>query len=140
VLVVTGLFYLLAGIFSGHIKQRLWPLTKEFSVRLLRNDFISHFRKMPPVSNSRNYGPLQKYTYMAVIFLLLPLTAMTGLTMSPAITAAYPFLLKMFAGAQSARTIHFFASFLLLLFLVVHVIMVIRSGFKQQMRAMTIGK
>jgi len=140
VLVITGLFYLLAGIFSGHIKQRLWPATKEFSARLFSKDFISHFRKIPPVSTGGNYGLLQKYTYMAVIFLLLPLTAMTGLTMSPAITAAYPFLLKIFAGAQSARTIHFFASFLLLLFLVVHIIMVIRSGFRQQMRAMTIGK
>jgi thiosulfate reductase cytochrome b subunit len=60
--------------------------------------------------------------------------------MSPAITAAYPFLLKMFFGAQSARTIHFFASALLVLFLLVHVVMVIKSGFKKQIRAMTIGK
>jgi len=65
---------------------------------------------------------------------------MTGMTMSPAITAAYPFLLKMFFGAQSARTIHFFASFALVLFLIVHVVMVIRTGFKQQIRSMTIGK
>jgi thiosulfate reductase cytochrome b subunit len=58
--------------------------------------------------------------------------------MSPAINAAYPFLSGMFGGFQSARTIHFFAFALLMLFLLVHVLMIIMSGFKRQMRGMTI--
>jgi len=139
VLFVSGLFYLLAGVFTGHFKKRLWPKTRDFSSRLFTTDFRSHFRKIPYVSNG-NYGLLQKYTYMSVVFLLFPLLVMTGMTMSPAITAAYPFLLKMFAGAQSARTIHFFLSLMLVLFFLVHVVMVIRSGFKQQMRGMITGK
>ena len=65
---------------------------------------------------------------------------LTGLAMSPAMTAAYPFLLRMFGGFQSARTIHFFAFVVLVLFLLVHVVMVIKSGFRRQMRAMTLGK
>ena len=138
VLVVTGLLYLLAGIFNGHFKRELVPRRKEFSARLWINDFTSHFSKIPAVANDR-YGLLQKYTYMGVIFLLFPLAVTTGMTMSPAITAAYPFLLKIFAGAQSARTIHFFVSLALVLFLVAHVVMVTRSGFKKQMRSMTIG-
>ena len=93
-----------------------------------------------PATNGPHYGLLQKCTYLAVIFILLPLVVLTGLTMSPAITAAYPFLLKMFLGAQSARTIHFFASAALILFLIVHIVMVILSGFKQQIRSMTWGK
>jgi thiosulfate reductase cytochrome b subunit len=60
--------------------------------------------------------------------------------MSPTITAAYPFLAEIFGGSQSARTIHFFLALALVLFLVVHVLMVIKSGFKRQMRAMTIGE
>jgi len=139
VLFITGLFYLLVGIFTDHFKKRLWPTTRDFNLRLFITDFISHLRKIPNTPNS-NYGLLQKYTYMSVIFLLFPLVVMTGMTMSPAITAAYPFLLKMFAGAQSARTIHFFVSLALVLFLVVHVVMVIRTGFKQQMRGMINGK
>ena len=123
ILVVTGLFYLLAGIFTGYFKQRLSPCIDDFNSRLWITDFARHFRKIPHVADGR-YGLLQKYTYMAVIFLLFPLAVMTGMTMSPAITAAYPFLLKMFAGAQSARTLHFFVSLSLLLFLVVHVVMV----------------
>jgi len=69
----------------------------------------------------------------------LPLVVFTGLTMSPAVTAGYPILLKMFGGYQSARTIHFFAFVVLMLFLLVHVVMIIKSGFKRQMRGMTIG-
>ncbi len=96
--------------------------------------------QIPPAANGPQYGLLQKCTYLVVIFLLLPLMIATGFTMSPAITAAYPFLLKMFGGAQSARTIHFFASIALVLFLLVHLIMIIKSGFKKQIRAMTFGK
>ena len=85
------------------------------------------------------YGLLQKCAYCSVVFLALPLIVITGLTMSPAITAAYPFLLRLFGGYQSARTIHFFAFVALVLFLFGHVGMVILSGFKRQMRGMTFG-
>jgi thiosulfate reductase cytochrome b subunit len=140
-LVVTGLVYLLAGFFTGHFRRNLWPRANEFKLRLFWRDLVSHLRmQIPSAANGPQYGLLQKCTYMAVIFFLLPLIVLTGLTMSPAITAAYPILLKMFFGAQSARTIHFFASSALVLFLIVHVAMVIRSGFKLQIRAMTLGK
>ena len=55
-----------------------------------------------------HYGLLQKCAYSGVVFLALPLAVVTGLAMSPTITAAYPFLSGIFGGFQSARTIHFF--------------------------------
>jgi thiosulfate reductase cytochrome b subunit len=85
------------------------------------------------------YGLMQKTSYFAVVFLALPLIVVSGLAMSPAITAGYPILLRVFGGYQSARTIHFFAFVVLILFLLVHVLMVVKSGFKRQMRSMTIG-
>ena len=140
-LVVTGLVYLILGIFTGHFRMRLVPDKNEFSLRLFLNDIITHLRmKIPSAANSTQYNLLQKWSYLAVIFFLLPLIFLTGLTMSPAVTAAYPFLLKIFFGAQSARTIHFFASIALELFLAVHVIMIIKTGFKEQIRAMTLGR
>ena len=140
-LVLTGVLYLLAGIFTGHFRSNLLPRSGELTRREFGRDFISHLRmQIPAATKGPQYGLLQKTTYLLVIFFLLPLIAMTGLTMSPAITAAYPFLLKIFLGAQSARTIHFFASIALVLFLLVHLAMVIKSGFKQQMSAMTFGK
>ena len=83
---------------------------------------------------------LQKGAYSFVIFVAAPLIVVTGLTMSPAVTAAFPFLLSLFGGYQSARTIHFFTFVALLLFVFVHVVMVVRSGFRRQVRAMTVGE
>jgi thiosulfate reductase cytochrome b subunit len=74
------------------------------------------------------YKPLQRFAYLSVTFGLFPVTILTGLTMSPAVTAAYPVLFAMFGGRQSARTIHFLTADILVLFLVVHVTMAIRAG------------
>lgn len=139
-LVITGVIYLLVGIFSGHIRRNLWPGAKAFSLKLFFRDIADHVRMKITFVKGPQYGLLQKVSYLLVLFFLLPVIVLTGLTMSPAVTAACPFLLKIFFGAQSARTIHFFASVLLVLFLVVHVVMIIRTGFKQHMRAMTFGK
>jgi thiosulfate reductase cytochrome b subunit len=124
---------------TGHFRRRLLPKEKEFSWKVLVSEIVRHLR-MKFNSSGPEYNVIQKWSYVFVIFVLLPLIALTGLTMSPAVTAAYPFLLKIFFGAQSARTIHFFASIALELFLLVHVMMIIITGFKEQMRAMTIGR
>ena len=140
-LVITGLVYLLVGIFTGHFRNHIWPKLKELSPQLFWHDVINHLRmRIPPATGGPQYGLLQRFTYMFIIFIALPLVVITGMTMSPAITAAYPFLLKIFGGFQSARTIHFFASATLEIFLFVHVLMIIKSGFKQQIRYMTLGK
>jgi thiosulfate reductase cytochrome b subunit len=140
-LIITGLVYFIAGLLSGHFRKNLLPGVKQFSFKLAWHDFLSHFRKQPPAqTKGPQYGLLQRITYLIVIFFLFPVVILTGFTMSPAITASYPFLLKIFFGEESARTIHFFAASALLLFLVVHVIMVIRSGFKHNILAITFGK
>ena len=100
-----------------------------------------HLRlRIPAATGGPDYGLLQRGAYAAIVFVTLPLTVLTGVTMSPAITAAFPFLLTVFGGHQSARTIHFFAFAATMLFLVVHLVMVVKSGFRRQMRAMTIGR
>jgi thiosulfate reductase cytochrome b subunit len=75
-----------------------------------------------------------------VIFLLFPLMIWTGLAMSPAFTSAFPLSVFLLGGRQSARTIHFFVSWLLLFFLIGHVTMVALSGFWSRMRAMITGR
>jgi thiosulfate reductase cytochrome b subunit len=137
---LTGIAYLLIGLFSGHFRKAILPGKGEYSLRNMGADLTAHFRRLiPSATGQDSYGLLQKWTYSAVIFFLFPTVILTGFTMSPAITAAFPFLLKIFFGAQSARTLHFFASIALELFLVIHIVMVARTGFKQQMRSMTWG-
>jgi thiosulfate reductase cytochrome b subunit len=138
ILVLTGLFYLIAAIFSGHLHRQLLP--KNSSSKLFVRDVKDHLTKrIPQRMPGSKYGLLQKTTYSVVLLFLFPVIVLSGLTMSPAVTAACPFLLKIFFGSQSARTIHFLAAFLLVLFLLVHILMVIRTGFKKNMLAMTIG-
>jgi thiosulfate reductase cytochrome b subunit len=76
---------------------------------------------------------------MGVVFVLLPLMILTGLAMSPAVSAAFPFLQDLWGGLQSARTVHFFTFSTLVLFVLIHVAMVILSGFRRQIRGMTLG-
>jgi len=140
-LVAPGIVYFLAGLFGGHFWRRLCPKDDDFALGGFWRDVKNHLRlRVPPATGGPDYGLLQKCTYCAVVFLALPLAIITGLAMAPAISAAYPFLSAMWGGSQSARTIHFFVSVVLVLFLLVHVGMVARSGFKRQMRAMTLGK
>lgn len=140
ILVITGLMYLITGFFTGHFRHRIWPTLKELSPRILYKDIIAHLKFRSVSTTPANYNLTQRLSYAVVIFLLFPLMMLTGLTMSPAVTASFPGLLDFFGGLQSARTIHFFTSLLLELFLIVHFMMVIISGFKQQLKAMTIGK
>jgi thiosulfate reductase cytochrome b subunit len=140
VLVLPGIAYLLAGIFGGHFRSHIWPRNAELAPRLVWHEVFNHFRlRVPAASGGPQYGVLQKVAYSFVVFVAAPLIVLTGLTMSPAVTAAFPFLLSLFGGHQSARTIHFFAFVVLVLFVLVHVVMVIRSGFRRQIRAMTLG-
>ena len=137
-LVVTGAIYLVAGILSGHLRRDLVPRSSELTARHLREDLTVHLRS-PRTAGGAPYGLLQKCTYCAVVFLALPLMVLTGWAMSPAMSAAYPFLPEIFGGTQSARTIHFGVFVALIFFVVVHLVMVGLSGFKRQMRAMTLG-
>lgn len=140
-LVPIGAIYLLAGVFTGHFRRHIVPRPVELTPALLWREVRDHARmRIRAAMGGPHYGLLQKCAYFAVVFLALPLAVVTGLAMSPAINAAYPFLSGMFGGFQSARTIHFFAFVTLILFLIVHVVMIIKSGFKRQMRAMTIGE
>jgi thiosulfate reductase cytochrome b subunit len=60
--------------------------------------------------------------------------------MSPGIASAIPAAVTLLGGQQSARTLHFFVSVALVLFLVVHIVMVGLSGFRNRVRAMISGR
>jgi thiosulfate reductase cytochrome b subunit len=127
VLVAVGLIYLLTGLYTRHFRRNLLPARNEMTFRGLARDMADHFRQGMAFVKGPEYGPLQKISYCLVLFFLVPIIVLTGLTMSPAVAASHPWLLTIFFGAQSARTIHFFCAVLLVLFLIVHVVMVIRS-------------
>jgi thiosulfate reductase cytochrome b subunit len=141
VFVINGAIYLLFGLFTGHFRRDLAPAAGELRPRHILRDIWDHVRlRRPRGEAAKRYNVLQKLTYLVVIFVLLPAIVLTGLTMSPAVTAALPFLFDLFGGRQSARTIHFLAANLLVIFVLVHVIEVVLSGVFNLMRSMITGR
>jgi thiosulfate reductase cytochrome b subunit len=139
--VINGTLYLLFGLFSGHFRRDLAPSTDQLRPRHVLRDVWNHIRlRQPRGPEAKRYNVLQKISYLAVIFVLLPAILASGLTMSPAVTAAFPFLFDLFAGRQSARTIHFICANLLLLFVLVHVVQVLLFGAFNLTRSMITGR
>jgi thiosulfate reductase cytochrome b subunit len=83
---------------------------------------------------------LQRVSYLFVIFFLFPFVIWTGLAMSPAFVSAFPATVNILGGQQSARTLHFFVSVSLVLFLLVHVAMIWLAGFWSRLWAMISGR
>ncbi len=135
--VLTGLVYFAYGVASGHFRKRLWP---GWTWRAYRDRAVKYLRgSWADDDDGFSYNVLQKAAYLVVIFVLFPLIIWTGLAMSPSFTSAFPATAALLGGRQSARTIHFVVSCLLLLFLIVHVVMVSVSGFRSRMGAMITG-
>jgi thiosulfate reductase cytochrome b subunit len=135
----NGLVYLLWSLGSGHLRRDLAPSAKE--LKLIGTSIWEHVRlKFPRGEDAKRYNVLQKLSYLAVVLILLPLMLLTGLGMSPGMDAAFPFLVDMFGGRQSARTVHFISASLIVIFFVVHLIMVLISGFWNNLRSMITGR
>jgi len=136
--VLTGLFYVVWGIFTRHFRDNLLPGSADLSWGEVSKVIANHMRLK--ADDGKSYNVLQRVTYLVVIFVLFPLTIWTGLAMSPGVTSAYPAVVTTLGGQQSARTIHFFVSLALAGFLLVHIAMVWLSGFGSRMRAMITGR
>jgi thiosulfate reductase cytochrome b subunit len=139
-IVFTGLLYFVSGLFTGHFRKNLLPAGSDLSWGVLSKVVASHLRfNRPAESEAWSYNVLQRLTYLCVIFVLFPLMIWTGLAMSPAVASAVPSTVTVFGGQQSARTIHFFGTALLVLFVLVHIVMVCLAGFGSRTRAMIKG-
>jgi len=141
IVVLTGLLYMMSALFTGHLRKNLLPGKTDLSWQVFSTSIANHLRfKRPSEAEVWSYNLLQRLSYLFVIFVLFPLVIWTGLAMSPAFVSAVPATVTLLGGQQSARTIHFFVSLALLLFLLVHVVMICLAGFSSRMRAMITGR
>jgi thiosulfate reductase cytochrome b subunit len=140
-LVLTALVYGAWGLASGHFRRNIVPVRGERSWGAIWARLAKYLRREPPdKQEEKSYNVLQRATYLVVIFVLFPLIIWTGLAMSPSFTAAFPATAWLVGGRQTARTLHFFLTWALVVFLVVHVTMIAISGFWRRMRAMILGR
>ncbi|WP_020181486.1 cytochrome b/b6 domain-containing protein [Methylopila sp. M107] len=142
IFVITGVFYLLAIFLGGRLRRRLLPERDQLGAMHLLSEVQRHLR--PDASEAATadtrYNALQKLAYLVVIFILAPVMLLSGLTMSPGVTAAFPELFGLFSGRQSARTVHFMSACLLLAFLVVHIWQVLANDAASLMLGMLTGR
>jgi thiosulfate reductase cytochrome b subunit len=139
IFVVNGLIYVLYGALNGHLRRDVVPSRRDLG-RLGRTVW-DHLRlRFPAGEEDLRYNVLQQISYVAVVFVLLPVLILAGLAMSPRLDAAFPWLIEIFGGRQSARTVHFIAALALVAFVLVHVVMVLVSGVWNKMRSMITGR
>ncbi len=141
ILVLTGLLYFISMLVSGHLRRDLLPQKGDLSPRVLSAEILNHLKfKRPGPEEAWSYNVLQRLSYLIVLFVLVPLVIWSGLAMSLGFVSAFPATVTLLGGEQSARTIHFFVSIFLTLFVLVHVLMVFLAGFVPRMRAMITGR
>jgi thiosulfate reductase cytochrome b subunit len=134
--VLNGCAYLIGSLVNRHLVRDVVPSGPE--LRNIGTSIWNHLRLR--VGGERGYNVLQKLAYLALIFLAVPCMVLAGMTLSPGLDAAFPWLLDLFGGRQTARTIHFIVATLLVLFVVVHVAMVLVSGAANNLRSMITGR
>ena len=132
--------YLGWSLLNKHLHRDLLPTAAELAPSHVWDDIKNHARlNFPKGAAALKYNILQKAAYLSVLLILLPLMILTGLTMSPAMDAAWPWLLDLFGGRQSARSIHFIAAAGLVAFFFIHILMVILAGPLNEVRSMITG-
>ena len=140
-LLVTAIVgYLVWSLVSGHIKRDLAPRMTELRPSHIWHDIKQHARlRFPTGVAALQYSILQKLAYGSVLAVLLPGIILTGLTMSPAMNAAWPWLLELLGGRQSARSLHFLCAAGLVAFFLVHIAMVVLAGPINELRSILSG-
>ena len=137
--VINGATYLLWSLASRHLQRDLSMQRRDW--RGIPGSIVDHVRfRHPEGEAAARYNPLQKLTYLGVIFGLTPLIVLTGLSMSPQLDGVMGGFIELLGGRQSARTLHFVAMCLFVLFAVAHVLMVVYAGPINEMRSMISGR
>jgi Ni/Fe-hydrogenase b-type cytochrome subunit len=132
--------YLIWGLFSRRWFRSYRLSLRELSPGHLWEEISEHARlRFPTGAAALQYNTLQKLAYAGTLFGLLPVVVLTGMTMSPGLDAALPWLEVLFGGRQSARSIHFLAASGLVLFFLVHIAMVVLAGPINELRSMITG-
>ena len=138
VLVVNGAIYLIWSLFIRHLQRDLWPTWSD--IRSIPRSVLDHLRlKHPTGEAAKRYNVLQRLAYLGLIGLVIGMVA-TGLTMSPGFDAFAPWLLDLFGGRQSARSLHFIFASLITAFIVVHLVEVVLAGPVNEIRSMITGR
>ena len=135
---INGLIYLLFGLLSGHFRRDFLPTRPQ--LREIGHTVWDHLRlKFPKGEEARHYNVLQKFAYIGIV-IVLPLMLLTGLTLSPGMDTSAPWLLELFGGRQSARSLHFIFAWSIIGFVIIHLIAILAAGPINEIGSMITGR
>ncbi len=138
VLTINALVYILWSLSIRHVQRDLWPTIAD--LKSIPRSVLDHVKlKHPTGEEAKRYNVLQRFAYLALILFVTGMI-LTGLTMSPGFDAFAPWLLDLFGGRQSARTLHFIFASLITAFIVVHLVEVVLAGPINEVRSMITGR
>ena len=137
--VINGLCYVIYSVAARHLKRDLLPTRAD--IRGIGASIVDHLRFRHPTGEAaKRYNVLQKFAYLTVIFVLLPLIVLMGFGMSPRLDTLFGGWVNWFGGRQSVRSIHFIIAWMLVAFVLIHVFEVIVTGFWNNLRSMITGR
>lgn len=134
------LLFMISSLINRHFQRDLRIRARELTPSHLWYDIKEHlaFRFHDPV-NPAAFNVLQKFAYVAAIFIFIPMIILTGLAMSPGMDTAWPWLTDIWGGRSSARSFHFIGMLALIGFIIVHLALVILAGPINEVRSMITG-
>jgi DMSO/TMAO reductase YedYZ molybdopterin-dependent catalytic subunit/thiosulfate reductase cytochrome b subunit len=137
--IFTGLIFV-AGLLTSDQWMRLVPTSAGVFIQAW-NTFVHYATlHLPPEPDGfYGYNALQQLAYFATIFMMAPLSILTGMAMSPALVNRFPKYARLFGGRQAARSIHFLLLLAWISFVIAHVTMVVLTGFMRNMNHIVRG-
>lgn len=133
--------HMIISLLNRHFRHDLTFSRQELAPAHLWQDVKDHARlNFPTGQAALHYNVLQKMTYVGVIFILLPLLIVTGLSLSPGFDAVLRVPLDLFGGRASARSIHFICAGLIAGFILLHLTLVVLAGPYNEVRSMITGR
>jgi sulfoxide reductase catalytic subunit YedY len=137
--IITGIIFAIL-LFTTDQWRRIVPTSPVVLVQAW-NTWVHYATFHLPAEPNGFYGynALQQIAYFAVFFVFGFVAILTGIAMSPAIVNRFPMYPRLFGGRQAARSIHFLTMVGFLAFLVVHVTLVIMTGFARNMNHIVMG-
>ncbi len=137
--IITGVIFVTL-LFATEQWRRIVP-TSGAALAQAWSTFVhyANFHLPPEPNGFYGYNALQQLAYFSVVLVFGPLSILTGMAMSPALANRFPFYLRLFGGRQAARSIHFLLLLGYLAFLIVHVTLVVLTGFARNMNHIVLG-
>ncbi len=138
--IITGILFV-GMLFDTEQWRRIVPTSPLGP--LAGMEHVGALRNISPACRNRtgftatthcNRLPISRSSLSSVLWPLL-----TGIAMSPAVVNRFPWYARIFGGRQSARSIHFLTMFSFLAFLVVHVTLIVMTGFARNMNHIVMG-